>query len=645
MYSVDVDTGGTMTDALVTGGEQPLVVKVETTPHDITVSFMACLESAASMLGFESIAAFLDKVELLRWSSTVTSNVLAQRAGPKLGLIVSQGHEADIYGKRDEAKIIFGWLVRPENVVGLPAAAADRDVLAVLKRLLEDGIRRVSVSLAGAFPDNDEEQRVVRIISEQYPDHYLGSLPVLAGADILMRQDDVTRTLYTLINSYVHGSLASSLFRAEDLLQVDHGWRGNLLVGHINGGVARVGKTKAVDTIEAGPLFGTFGAAKLAREARLKKVIALDVGGTTAKVSAVADGKPVMLREGDLFGIPLRTSMPLLRSIAIGGGSIARVADGQLRLGPDSMGAAPGPACYGLGGREATLTDAFVVLGLISPTGFLGGRRTLNVQASCDAVERKVAKPLGLSVEAAAERIAAKAYELIAGLVRDVAGAAGWKPAEAVMFAYGGNGPLFAAAVAERLNIPEVRLFAFGSAFSAYGSALSDVTHVYESGVVGSDRPAEARRIAGVLSEQAQRDLRGEGFDPGGANARWEFLSHGGQTATAEGFNHRALDRALSNGAGKDTELVRLVVSYPVGRFENAPLGASSEAPSLVGTRHSPIVSGGELAVHDWKTLRGHKLAGPAVVDGGTFTWVISPGWSGEVDLRGDAVLKYRKGA
>src|SRR5207253_1156410 len=176
-----------------------------------------------------------------------------------------------------------------------------------------------------------------------------------------------------------HTRWASALLQAEDMLKYDEGWDGPLLVGHINGGVARVGKTKALDTIESGPVFGTFASAYLARRYAQSDVVCLDVGGTTAKASIVLGGEPLFTRDADIFDIPLRAPLPLLRSAVLGGGSVARAAgDGGVRLGPDSMGAAPGPACYGLGGDEATLTDAFLVLGYLDPARFLGGRRALD---------------------------------------------------------------------------------------------------------------------------------------------------------------------------------------------------------------------------------------------------------------------------
>ena len=167
-----------MTDTLVSGGDLPLLVKVESTPHDITLSFRQSLEAAAAQSGFESLKEFLQQVRLIRWSSTLTSNVLAERKGPKLGLVVSEGHEQDLYAAdpADAGKVI-SVLVQPENIIGLPENADQADVVAILKYLMDKGIRRVNISLRDAFPDGSREQEVLAIIDQQFPDHFLGSVP------------------------------------------------------------------------------------------------------------------------------------------------------------------------------------------------------------------------------------------------------------------------------------------------------------------------------------------------------------------------------------------------------------------------------------------------------------------------------------
>ena len=621
MLNVDIDTGGTMTDGLVSGDGTVFSVKVETTPHDVTLAFMEVLEAARRRTGAASLRDLLDTVSLIRWSSTITSNALAQKTGPRLGLLVSAGHEDDLYSTPEDARTVIGPLIARDNITGITSDAGDDEVRTAVKSLFDKGIRRINISLQGAFEDNSRERKVVAMIDAQYPDHYLGSIPALPASEILLRPDDATRTFVSLINAYVHPALASALYRAEETLKQEHSWRGNLLVGHINGGVARIGKTTAFDTIESGPLFGTHASAHEAGRHGDARVLAIDVGGTTAKVSAVEDGAVVDRDEGELFGIPVRTNLPLLRSIALGGGSVARVADGEVVLGPDSMGAAPGPACYGLGGRNATTTDAFVLLGHLAPDAFLDGRRTLDVAAAEEAIARTVGAPLGVSATEAAEAIVDAAHEVTAALALATAAEMGWDAAQTAVYAFGGNGPLLATGVAERIGARTVRLFGLGHVLSAYGSAISDVVHVYESSVNSVDT---ARSAAAKLADDARRDLAGEGFDPDAAMLSWEVRTSDGGRHTAVGD----VDGALSSTGS--ASLIRLTARAELPALQRVAVTPSGDAAGA-GER-------GGLPTHPWAAVVGTTVAGPALVDGGSFTWLVGPGWSLDVDADGDAV-------
>ncbi|HEY0509991.1 MAG TPA: hydantoinase/oxoprolinase family protein [Blastococcus sp.] len=634
MFTIDIDTGGTMTDGLVSGSEAdgpPRVVslKVETTPHDVTIAFLDVLEAARAALGFADLRSMLAQVEVIRWSSTITSNVLAQRVGPKLGLLVTAGHEADLYDA-DAAPTVLGTLISAEDVTGIAEDADEATVRRAIKSLLDKGIRRINVSLAGAFPDSTAEQRIVDMISADYPDHFLGSIPALAGSEVVLRPDDATRTIASLVNAYVHPALATTLYRAEEIVRDQHGWRGNVLIGHINGGVARIGKTKAFDTIESGPLFGTYACAAASGAAGDGRVIAVDVGGTTAKASAVEDGRVLLKGSGELFDIPLQLDMPLLRSIALGGGSVARVSDGAVSLGPDSMGAAPGPACYGLGGRNATITDAFVVAGFVSPTAFLGGRRVLDVDRARAALDKHVGGPLGVDVEQAARAVVEAAWDAVTQLARETAEEAGWDPADVTVYGYGGNGPLFVTAVADRLGARAARLFRLGDVYSAYGSSISDVVHVYESAVTGTALEPITDRLAG----EARRDLRGEGFDSRYASLEWEVRSSTG-SVRSEGEEPGGVVATLE---GAPT-LVRLTARYPLPRLAEPELDGSGSAVAT-GARTSSFGTDGELPTYDASDLTGSELRGPLLADGGSYTWLVTDGWSLSTDARGNAALR-----
>lgn len=633
MFNIDIDTGGTMTDGLVSGSGQVLSLKVETTPHDVTIAFVDILEAARAALDFPDLRSLLAEVEVIRWSSTITSNVLAQRVGPKLGLLVSAGHEEDLYDA-SAAETVLGSIIAPEDITGIPDDADEASVRQAIKSLLDRGIRRINVSLEGAFPDPSAEQRIVEMITSEYPDHFLGSIPALAGSDVVLRPYDETRTIASLINAYVHPALATTLYRAEEIVRDQHGWTGNVLIGHINGGVARIGKTKAFDTIESGPLFGTHACATAASAHGEDKVIAIDVGGTTAKVSAVVDGAVATKESGDFFDIPLRLDLPVLRSIALGGGSVAKGVDGKVVLGPESMGAAPGPACYGLGGRKATITDAFVAAGFVSPTAFLGGKRTLDVDRARAALEKHVGAELGVGAEQAAQAVLTQAWDDVAQLARETAEEVGWDPSECAVYAYGGNGPLFVTEVADRLGARSARFFRYGSVYSAYGSAISDVVHVYESAIVAE---ADLDDVGEELLGLAHRDLRGEGFDPANATFVWEPRNASG-TGRAEGGKP---SDGLKGVEGRP-RLLTLTASHPLPRLQQPEVEGSDTG--VAGTRPSPYGPDGTLDIFEEAAVVDQHLEGPLLVDGGSYTWLVTDGWSLSTDSRGDAALT-RKGA
>src|SRR5205807_2079336 len=253
--------------------------------------------------------------------------------------------------------------------------------------------------------------------------------------------------------------------------------------------------------------------------------------------------------DGDIFEIPVRASLPLLRSAVLGGGSVARPVGGGggVRLGPDSMGAAPGPACYGLGGDQATVTDAFLVLGYLDPSRFLGGRRTLDVARAEEVLTKQLAEPLGVTAEEAAAMVADTAVGIVAELVSSTLAKGGLDPADVTLFAYGGNGSMFAAPVAERLGISTARVFGLGPVFAAFGSSVSDVVHVYERSLGGG---ADVRAAADDLLATARRDLDAEGFDPDAAIIDVE-LDLAGNGSAARLVRAGTIDEALSDTSGR----------------------------------------------------------------------------------------------
>ncbi len=656
MYSVDIDVGGTLTDGIFTDGSRLVCAKVDSTAHDLTVCLFDCLNQGATQLGFEDMPSFLAEVELLRWSTTITSNVLAEQRGPKIGLIVSQGHESDLYGPHHSP--VLDRIIEPRNIIAIDA---NTDVLAVVRSLLESGVRRICVSLKGALQDPDSELGIKRLIEDHYPDHYLGSVPVLAGSDICKNPDDRTRTHYALINAYTHTALAATLFKAEDELRYTQGYSRAFLISHINGGVAGVSKTRAIDTMESGPILGIYGASYLAKLYRVSNVIALDVGGTTAKLGIIQNGEPVYSQESDLFGIPVRTRLPYLRSIALGGGSVVHVDNGIVQLGPESMGSFPGPACYGLGGEHPTLTDAFVTAGLIDPDYFLAGSKYLDLELAREVIENAVARLCGVSLEQACRLIIDRAYDVVARMIVDASKELHQGFSDYALFAYGGNGGLFACGVAERAGVNQVFLFGLGPVFSAFGSSVSDILHVYEQplylSLINGD-VEDLTRIIDSMRANGIRDLRGEGINPDDAQFLIELelsspCGSGVQVrCPARRFASmqevRAVVASQLGPKHNAIELVRLEVRKSIARpalLAKAP-AAHSVPPAPIAARNLAYGDGtGHASIYKWESLQpGNRVQGCAIVESDSSTYFVPQGWSLAIDRFGNAQLTSHTG-
>jgi len=659
MWTVDIDVGGTLTDGLFTSGDDFVCVKVDTTPHDLTVCLFDCLNQAAEKMGFLDAVAFLENVDLIRWSTTITSNVLAELRGPRIGLLVTKGHEQNLYGK-DDRSAILGRLVNDRDIIGLNGSAKDTDVMNAARSLLERGVRRICISLNNSHRNPEREMAFKRIIDQQYPDHFLGSVPVLAGSDISKSADDRTRTYCAAINAYTHGALAATLFKAEDALRETSKYSGTFLVSHINGGFAGIAKTKAIDTIESGPVLGILGSAHLAKLYGLNDVIAMDIGGTTAKISVLSGGEPIYRKPSDLFGNSLELALPYLRSMALGGGSVVKPLDGpkgaEVRLGPESMGSFPGPACYGLGGDQATLTDSFVTAGLINPDYFLGGTKPIDRDLARKTIESLVARPLRLAAEAACKMIIERACKSVAHLIASAQKELQQDLSRHTLFAYGGNGGLFAAGVAEKAGLETVLVFSLGPLFSAFGSSVSDICHVYERSIPEPDISeagvGRLRQFVDEIKAECVKDLLGEGIRPDDLTYAIEFEVAGSagpsvtvacpETALGSASELKAALSAALAARGKartgniSLEMLRVRVKKAMrkARLVDRALQSADASHGRIGTR---TISWGsrasEAQVYRWESLHpGNRVAGCAVLEGVNTTYFIPDGWAMTID-------------
>lgn len=661
-FTVDIDTGGTFTDGLFGDGATSRRAKVDTTPHDLTISLFNCLFAGATAFGLASVKDLLRECDIVRWTNTIATNVVAERKGPRVGLFVTKGHERSLYSGNGQSPAI-GHVVGADNVVGVTQPLDMEDLLVHLKALLDQGVRRICISLKDGLENSADEAAVKQVFENQYPDHYLGTIPLLMGSDICKHPDDMTRTHMALLNAYVHGPMAQAMFKAEDDLR-HQGFIKPLLVGHINGGVTRVAKTKPVDTIESGPIFGIHAAAHFAEKYGLPRVVTLDVGGTTTKVGLVQDGKPTLTREADVLGIPLNQHMLTLKSISLGGGTVARTADGGLSLGPDSMGAYPGPACYDLGGTEATVTDAYLVNGFLDPDYFAGGTKRVVLERARKAVADAVGGPLGIDVHAAAAKVAEVAADMVAEDVRRAAATVHSEAADHVLFAFGGNGGVAAARVAEKAHIRKVVVFSLGSVLSAFGSSVADVAHTYEyAPFVPVDDTGSVEALIDEMWAEACRDFRGEGFSEDDIIAEVEFTvtqspdhhdvdelvcGFGVDGAPEQGRTGPCLaDAGVRPGKDSLVEIVRLHARVPAVKAAvvEQPLGGDDPGAARKGSRTVwwNATGGVESVVYEWDRLQpGARVVGPAVIEGIDTTYLVPEHWDLSIDGFGNGLMERR---
>ncbi|HLB28485.1 MAG TPA: hydantoinase/oxoprolinase family protein, partial [Dehalococcoidales bacterium] len=527
-FNMDIDTGGTFTDGFVRGDGRFELVKVDTTPHDFSLCFMNCIEEAAKRFGLQSAGQILAQMKTLRLSTTIGTNSLIQASGPKLGLLVTAGLGENAYAAAGAPNPAIDFIIPQDMIIGIDEEMSESgvpvkppqssQVLTAVKALLERGARRIVISLARAPLNQEHERRCREIVLADYPAHYLGTVPLLLSTEVSREQDDQYRTNAALINAYIHQEMARYLYKADEDVR-NRRCKYPLLIVHATGGVARVAKTKALDTCDSGPAAGLLGAAFLSRKYGLENVVTVDVGGTSTDIGLVSHGEPSYNEERKISGVAIRERF--IESISIGGGGSSKArlqgAAKQLKVGPESAGAIPGPACYGLGGSSPTVTDAWVTLGYIDPNYFLGGSRKLDAAKARAIIKDRIATPLNITVEQAAEAMVNEVNNQSAQSVRDFIESKGVKTKDTAMFAFGGAGGLSASGIVRAAGIPTIYVFPFGAAFCAFGSSCTDVLHNYSLVRSLALEPTDAviKEFNGLVQEMADDayfDMAGEGF-------------------------------------------------------------------------------------------------------------------------------------
>jgi N-methylhydantoinase A len=660
-FTIDIDNGGTFTDGFFTRDGHIEWVKVDTTPHDLTVCFLKCIEEGAAKFGL-TVPHLLHETEVIRFSTTHATNTLLQRSGPRLGLIVTGGFEESLYSSAARSPAL-DFIVPAEMVVGIDEqpgeVPVDREqVRLAIRSLLGRGARMIVVSLHHAHLDPANELMIKEIAEDDYPKHYLGAVPMLLSSEVSATDDEASRTNVALLNAYFHPDMVRFLYKSEDEVR-NQGYRKPLLVVHADGGVARVAKTTAIMTHNSGPSAGVLGTTYMSRLYRLPYVASLDIGGTSADISLVNDGRHGYKRQTTLEGIPVKLPVIEVYTTAAGGGSIARPQNkGQIKLGPDSAGAIPGPACYGLGGNEATSTDACIVLGYIDPDYFLGGKRKLDAGIAREVIVENLAKPLGITAETCSRLITEAMEDICAEDISNLIKTGGYNPGEFALFSFGGAGGLYCCGIADKVSIPKIYCFRFSSVFSAFGSSCADVLHTYESLTrlslkrqASQTQIEKFNKVVQDLREAVLKDMRGEGFPPEKVSFSLELeATSGGDTSVVvspvtllEGSPDavRILDAfAEQNSSGRIDELTvhlfRLRATSPTAHpmLATYDFAGESAEKALKGYRdvywkddfrRTPVYEQSKLAC-------GNIVAGPAVIESDDTTILIPAGRKYTVD-------------
>ncbi len=505
--SISIDIGGTFTDCHITLDGRACWGKSATTPDDFSRGFLNALAEACRGLDIE-LKDLLSGASLLRYSTTVTLNALLQRSGPRLGLITTRGHEDMLFigngrswgdglpvteQRRVAQAQLPESLVSRDMVVGISERIDmfgrivrpldEEEVLSGLQGLVDRGVQGIIVSLLWSSANPEHEKSIKRIINNEYPEVYLGNIPVLLSSEVVPKWREYTRTTTTILNGYLHNEITNQLMEIGDRLR-DLGYQKPLQMVQNTGGVAKVSRTRVVDTYQSGPVAGLMGSSARARILGLENIICTDMGGTSFDLGVLIEGKPRFYSVRPVID-RWAVDLPLLevKSIGAGGGSIARLNKAfgnRLEVGPASAGSIPGPACYDLGGTQPTVTDADIVLGYLNPDNFLGGRMELEVDEATRAIRKSIAEPLGISVEHAAMSIKRVVDEKMGVEIFKEVVLKGFDPRDFVLFAYGGAGPVHCCGYAQALGIDRIFLFPESSVFCAYGASTLDVVHVYE---------------------------------------------------------------------------------------------------------------------------------------------------------------------
>ena len=684
-YKIGIDVGGTFTDFLLTRDDgTSFIYKVLSTPKDPSVATLQGMEEMARDRGV-STEAFLRDVTTIVHGTTVTTNATLTYNGARTGLLTTEGVRDALEmrrGIREEQYNNRYPNARPvvERYLRLPVAERldyrgdvvtpldEGSVRAGIAVLAEEGVEAVAVCFMNSFANPAHEARAAQWVREALPEVF-----VSVSTEIVPAIRFYDRISTTALNAYVGPVLRRYLTNLVAKLQALR-YQGVLLIMASNGGVIspEVAEARPAMTLLSGPAGGPVAGLAFSEGQGYQDCLTCDMGGTSFDVALVKDGKPLTTTEGDISR--LRISLPMLNVVTIGagGGSIGWIDEGGLlRMGPQSAGADPGPACYGRGGRLPACSDADLVLGYLDAEYFAGGRIRLDTEAALTAIREHVARPLGLDVEAAA----AGMYDVInvsmAAAVREIAVHNGYDPRDFPLVTAGGAGPNHACPIALELGIPVVLIPRESSIFCAAGMLRSDLKHdyvkTYPTRLDQMDRH-RLRRLFEEMRAEGVGVLGTEGIPPDrvslhlsldlryvrqyhevGVEITWDEAVAADPVVFGKKFHpqHDALYGYSLEDKGTPVELINLRLTA-VGRTEKPSLTPEPRAgadPGPAFKRRRRVYIPGqkrfqEVDVFDGMKLRfGNRIQGPAVIEQVNTTTFVSPEFRVVVDQFGTYTL------
>jgi N-methylhydantoinase A len=679
---IAIDIGGTFTDATLideaTGATS--IAKVLTTPSDPSEGFMQALRR---VLGERNPG----EVALVVHATTVATNAIIEGKIARSGFVTTAGFRdlleiarqvrPTLYDTqfekppplvpRDRAVEVVERL-GPSGEVTLPLD--DESVRAAAAVLRAEEVESVAVCLLHAYVNPEHEQRVGELLAEELP-----GVPVSLSSAVAPEFREYLRASTTVINAVIRPVVERYLERIEEQL-LDGGIGAKLLVMQSSGGVfgADAAARRPVFMVESGPAAGVIACAHLGSTIDAPDVLSFDMGGTTAKVGLIQDGRPSVTKDYavgrhagagigamSLSGYPVRTPVVDLVEIGAGGGSIAWVdSGGLLRVGPQSAGADPGPVCYGRGGTEPTVTDANVVLGRLDPGYFLGGELTLDVDGARRAIEERCAGPLGLDVTQAAYGIVEIANAAMVNALHLISVQRGYDPRDFVLVGFGGAGPVHANAIAREAEMPTLVVPPSPGVFSATGLLTTDLKRDAAVTVMRRLDELEQGELDEVftrLEQAGAEELRREGV----ASDRIEFVRQLDVRYVGQSYEltveagasllarfHAEHERTYGFAAPEEpVELVSVRLTT-VGRIEKPPARVVDAAGPARPKGERPVYFAEtdgfvDCPVYDRHALAaGANLAGPAVVEELDSTTLVHPGFDVRVDDRGNLVIERR---